>query len=264
VWGGARASGGGVLLRIEDHDRQRCRPEFDAALVEDLDWLGFVPDTGPVRQTDPDASAAYADALERLRSDGLAYGCSCTRSTFSEWAHTHGRAWRGPGCPGDCQATSMPETTIRVALGGGTETWEDALLGRQVGEVGTGGDLVIRDRHGYWAYGFAVVVDDLRHGIDLVVRGRDLLDATAGQIRLSRALGRSDPLRFAHHALVRRPDGRKLSKADGATGIRDLRSAGWTPEAVIGATAASIGLVDAPLPMRAAEAAALVAARWSA
>lgn len=264
MWGLARASGGTVLLRIEDHDRQRSRPSFDAGLVEDLDWLGFVPDTGPVRQTDSDASAAYVDALGRLRADGLAYGCTCTRSTFSAWASAHRRAWRGAGCPGDCRVTGVPETTIRVALGAGTEAWEDSLLGDQVGEVGTGGDLVVRDRHGHWTYGFAVVVDDLRHRIDLVVRGEDLLEATAAQIRLSKALGRSDPPRFAHHTLIRRPDGRKLSKADGSTGIRDLRSAGWSREAVIGATAAAIGLVDAARPMPPAEAAALVETWWSA
>ena len=109
-----------------------------------------------------------------------------------------------------------------------------------------------------------MVVDDLRHGIDLVVRGRDLLDATAGQIRLAGLLGRDRPPRFAHHPLIRRPDGRKLSKADGATGIHELRSAGWSPEAVIGAAAAAIGLIDGPRPVAASEVASLVADAGSA
>jgi glutamyl/glutaminyl-tRNA synthetase len=82
-----------VLLRIEDHDRQRCRPEFDAALLEDLEWLGFRADLGPVRQTDPDAVAAYESSLEQLRADGLIYGCDCTRATFAQWAASMG----GPG-----------------------------------------------------------------------------------------------------------------------------------------------------------------------
>ncbi len=258
VWGLARASGGRVLLRIEDHDRQRSRPAYDAALLEDLAWLGFVPDAGPIRQTDPEASAAYEAALERLRAHGLAYGCDCTRSTFTEWTRVHGRAWHGSGCPGDCRTRGAAETTIRVALGTGAETWEDVLLGPRAGEVSAGGDLVARDRHGNWTYGFAVVVDDGRQAIELVIRGRDLLDATAGQIRLARRLGRERPPRFAHHPLIRRPDGRKLSKADGATGLPELRAAGWRAEAVIGKAAAAIGLIDGPRPVAASEVAALV------
>ena len=264
MWGLAGASGGRVLLRIEDHDRQRSRPVFEAAILEDLGWLGFVPDAGPVRQTDPDATTAYEAALADLRSQGLAYGCDCTRATFTAWARIHGRAWHGPGCPGECRSRGAPETTVRVARGAGTESWDDALLGDRVGEVATGGDSVVRDRHGNWTYGFAVVVDDLRHGIDLVVRGRDLLDATAGQIRLAGLLGRDRPPRFAHHPLIRRPDGRKLSKADGATGIHELRSAGRSPEAVIGAAAAAIGLIDGPRPVAASEVASLVSEAGSA
>ena len=94
VWGVAGATDGRVLLRIEDHDRERCRPEYDAALLEDLAWLGFVADEGPVRQSDD--GAPYAAALERLRGEVLVYGCDCTRSTFAAWADEHGRRGRGP------------------------------------------------------------------------------------------------------------------------------------------------------------------------
>ena len=113
----ARARGGRVLLRIEDHDRQRCRPEYDAALLEDLAWLGFVADAGPVRQSDDDAP--YEAALERLRADGLVYGCDCTRSTFAAWAAAHGATWSGPGCPGGCRERGLAGRVLRVALGGG-------------------------------------------------------------------------------------------------------------------------------------------------
>lgn len=260
MWGLAGTSGGRVLLRIEDHDRQRSHPVHDTAILEDLGWLGFVPDAGPFRQTDPDATAAYEIALADLRSQGLVYGCGCTRATFTTWAQIHGRAWHGPGCPGECRRRGAPETTVRVVLGAGTESWDDVLLGHHVGEVATGGDPVVRDRHGNWTYRFAVVVDDLRQGIDLVVRGRDLLDATAGQIRLARLLGRDRPPRFAHHPLIRRSDGRKLSKADGATGIHELRASDWSREAVIGEAAAAIGLIDGPRPVAASEVASLVGA----
>ncbi|HXS71674.1 MAG TPA: glutamate--tRNA ligase family protein, partial [Patescibacteria group bacterium] len=103
TWALARRSGADVLLRIEDHDRQRCRPEYDAALLEDLEWLGFRAAVGPVRQTDADAQIAYETSLALLRTAGLIYGCDCTRSTFARWAGEHGRAWSGPGCPGTCR-----------------------------------------------------------------------------------------------------------------------------------------------------------------
>ena len=100
-------------------------------------------------------------------------------------------------------------------------------------------------------------MDDLWQGVDLVVRGRDLLESTPAQIRLDSLLGGDAPATFAHHRLVRRPDGRKLSKADGATGIRELRAAGRRAPAVIGEAAAAIGLIDAPRPIEATEVAAL-------
>jgi len=113
--------------------------------------------------------------------------------------------------------------------------------------------MAVRDRDGNWTYGFAVVVDDLRQGIDLVVRGRDLLSATAGQIRLGRLLDRGVPATFAHHPLIRRPDGAKLSKADADTSVRELRAAGRTAADLIGDAAAAVGLIDAPRPMAASD-----------
>lgn len=230
-----------MLLRIEDHDRQRCRPAYDAAILEDLAWLGFVADLGPVRQTDPDAVRSYAAALDGLRADGLAYGCDCARSTFAAWARSAGRAWSGPGCPGSCRARGLGDgaPTLRVALGDGSEAWDDTLAGPSEGSVAPTGDLVVRDRHGNWTYGLCVVVDDLRQGIDLVVRGADLLPATPAQIRLGRLLGRARPPTFLHHPLIRRANGSKLSKSSGDTGVRELRAAGLDPAEVIGMAAAA-------------------------
>ena len=237
TWGLAATTGAHVLLRIEDHDRQRCRPEYETALLDDLAWLGFRCDVGPVRQTDPVAVASYDEALARLQTDDLVYGCDCTRSTFASWFAVHGRPWAGAGCPGACRDRGVAGPVVRVALGGGSESWTDRIVGDQRGGVARNGDLPIRDRHGNWTYGFCVVVDDLRQGVDLVVRGEDLLDATPTQIRLGRALGRGTPPSFAHHPLVRRPDGSKLSKSAGDTGVRELREAGRSPSDVIGLAA---------------------------
>ena len=235
MWGVGRAVGGRVLLRIEDHDRQRCRGEHDAALLEDLRWLGFREDLGPIRQSDPDAAAAYEAALTRLRADGLVYGCDCTRSTFAA------RPWSGPGCPGGCRSRGLSGPVLRVALGAGMEAWTDGRLGPSSGDTAPAGDLAIRDRHGNWTYGFCVVVDDLRQGIDFVIRGADLLDATAPQIRLGRLLGRTAPPTFLHHPLIRRPDGRKLSKSADDTGVRELRAAGRSAADVIEAASSASG-----------------------
>jgi glutamyl-Q tRNA(Asp) synthetase len=234
-----------VLLRIEDHDRQRSRPAFDAAILEDLAWLGFVADGGPVRQTDAEAAATYREAVDGLAARDLVYRCGCSRATFAAWAREHEREWSGPGCPGACRTRTLPgdaTTSLRVALGDGSESFEDLLVGHQVGEPAATGDLVVRDRSGNWTYGFAVVVDDLSQGIDLVVRGEDLLPDTARQIRLGRLLGRAEPPGFLHHPLIRKRSGAKLSKSDGDTGVRDLRTAGWTPDSVR-ARAARLGLV---------------------
>ncbi|HEY3165049.1 MAG TPA: glutamate--tRNA ligase family protein [Candidatus Limnocylindrales bacterium] len=229
VWGAARLAGAAVLFRIEDHDRQRSRAVFADAIVEDLEWLGFAADAGPVRQSEPDAVAAYEEALARLTDEGLVYRCACTRSTFAAWAREHGRAWSGVGCPGACRNRALPgdaATSLRAALGAGTESFDDLLLGSQSGDPSATGDLVVRDREANWTYAFAVVVDDLRQGVDLVVRGEDLRSETARQIRLARLLGRPVPPNFLHHPLIHKASGEKLSKSDGDTGVRELRAAG--------------------------------------
>lgn len=252
VWGMAAAAGGSVLLRIEDHDRGRWRPEYDAALLKDLAWLGFVPDDGPLRQSDDEAP--YEAALEQLRGETLVYGCDCSRTTFEAWGHDHGRRWHGLGCPGGCRDRGLAGPVVRVALGAGSERWMDSLVGPCADEVAaSGGDLPIRDRDGNWTYGFTVTVDDLRQEIDMVVRGRDLLEATPTQIRLGRLLGREAPATFAHHPLVRRPDGRKLSKADGDTAVRDLRAVGRSAAELIGEAAALVGLIAEHRPIEAGE-----------
>lgn len=261
VWGTARATGGRVVLRIEDHDRQRSRPEYEAAILDDLWRLGLVADepadgafAGPTPYRQSDAGPAYEAALATLRADGLVYACSCTRTTFADWEARHGRPWRGIGCPGGCRSLGLDEALawaatpaapglgLRVAVGAGFERWVDLLAGPMGDEPAAGGDLLARDRVGNWTYGFCVVVDDLRQGVDLVVRGRDLLEATPVQLRLARLLGRTAPPRFLHHPLVRRVSGQKLSKAERDTAVREMLDAGATPAELLGRSARLAGL----------------------
>jgi glutamyl/glutaminyl-tRNA synthetase len=260
TWGLARATGGRVILRVEDHDRQRSRPEYEAALLDDLSRLGLAPDeppvaafrAGPTPYRQSDASEVYGAALAGLRDQGLVYACACSRSTFAAWEAERGRPWRGIGCPGGCRELALPEdggTGLRVAVGAGSERWVDLLAGPVADEPAAGGDLLVRDRLGNWTYAFCVVVDDTRHGVDLVIRGRDLLDATPAQIRLARLLGRAVAPQFLHHPLIRRVSGQKLSKAEGDTAVRSLLDEGRTPAELFGVAARLAGLTadDAPL-----------------
>ncbi len=269
VWGIARAIGGRVVLRIEDHDRQRSRPVYEAALLDDLERLGLLPDEPPItafragvtpyRQSD--SGAVYAAALDGLRGAGLVYACSCTRTTFAEWEAASGRPWRGIGCPARCRDLALDEAAawaatpsapglgLRVAVGAGSERWVDLLAGPLADEPAAAGDPLVRDRVGNWTYAFCVVVDDMRHGVDLVIRGRDLLDATPVQLRLARLLGRAAVPVFLHHPLVRRVSGQKLSKAEGDTAVRAMLDAGATPARLFGRAARLAGLREEATPL---------------
>jgi glutamyl-tRNA synthetase/glutamyl-Q tRNA(Asp) synthetase len=180
------------------------------------------------------------------------YACACSRSTFDRYEAERGRPWRGIGCPGDCRSLDLPwegDVGLRVAVGAGSERWVDLLAGPMADEPARDGDPLIRDRVGNFTYALCVVVDDARHGIDLVIRGRDLLDATPVQLRLAKLLGRETPPRFLHHPLIRRMSGQKLSKAAGDTAIRTLLDDGATPAVLFGRAARLAGLraTDAPI-----------------
>ncbi len=255
VWGLARAFGGRVLLRIEDHDRIRCRPEFEAGLLEDLAWLGFEPDAAPgrdapwVRQSDREE--IYRRALDRLSEAGVVYACDCTRREIL--ARSGVRSGEEPRYPGTCRDRGLaPRATPmrRIRLPERAVDFDDLRLGphRQVPAEQIG-DLLARDRDGNWTYQFAVVVDDLDQGVDVVVRGEDLFASTGRQILLAGLLGRAAPPLFLHHPLVYRPDGSKLSKSTGDTAVAELRRSGWSAERVLGAAATSVGLIDRSGPL---------------
>jgi len=254
VWGLARAFGGQVLLRIEDHDRKRSRPEYERGILDDLDWLGLVPDigdtasfrTGPHPQRQSDNAARYEAALEQLDHAGQVYACDCSRRDMAqEVPDVFGEEMRYTG---RCRARGIDKSAAkarRVVMSPGDETFDDLRLGPQVQEPADQcGDLLVRDRLGQWTYQFAVVVDDMEQGVDVAIRGNDLLPSTGRQIRLGRLLGRARPPLFLHHPLIIKPDGSKLSKSAGDTGIRELRAGGATAASVLGQAAALAGLVE--------------------
>jgi len=264
VWGAADARGGRVLLRIEDHDRQRSRPEFEAAILDDLNWLGFRHDGPVTRQSERDA--LYRKALQPLIDRELVYGCSCTRAELvtGSGVRDPGSGIRDPGSEiryrNTCRDRDIPltdEVGWRLRIEPGTESFFDEICGPQVQDPSAQcGDLLIRDRLGNWTYQFAVAVDDHLQQVTDVIRGLDLMPSTGRQIRLARLLGRIAMPRFAHHGLVMKsatemksrsdnPSGlssAKLSKSDGDSGVRDLRAAGWSAEAVLDAARKSVTL----------------------
>ena len=256
VWGIARAHGGLVVLRIEDHDRTRCRAEYETALLEDLEWLGFEADIAPgpsfaarphpQRQSDQDAR--YAQALARLHADGVVFACQCTRREIA--ANAPRAAGEELRYPGTCRSADISVRTTfarRVRIDAGDERFDDLRLGPMVQRPSEQcGDLLARDRHANWTYQFAVVVDDIAHGIDVIIRGDDLLASTGRQQRLRRLLGHGPVPHTLHHALLRHPDGTKLSKANGDTALRERRRDGASPQLLLGEAAYRVGLQDTP------------------
>ena len=244
VWQRARASGGQVLLRIEDHDRTRSRASFEAGILDDLDWLGYGPDIFPTnayragrcdgRQSDRED--VYREALDRLRAQGLVYACECSRRLAAQAAPSLAEASE-LRYSGACRHKQLPLIDgygWRLRIDPGVEEFVDEKLGRQRQDPEQQcGDVLLRDRHGHWTYQFAVTVDDWRQNIDYVIRGVDLLASTGRQIRIARLLGRERPPTFLHHPLIMKTPEQKLSKSDGDTGVRDLRARGWTADDVI-------------------------------
>jgi glutamyl/glutaminyl-tRNA synthetase len=235
VWAIARARGGHAILRLEDHDRTRCRDEYADAILEDLEWLGFVPDSIAPRQSSRERTDRYEAALEKLRSDGLVYACDCSRRDIArDVPDRFGEEMRYPGRCRTRDLSFDSTSARRVRTDEGIETFVDGRLGeQQQSPFDQCGDFLIRDRAGNWTYQFAVVVDDLDQGVNLVIRGEDLLSSTGRQIRLARLLGRAEPPAFLHHTLVRNADGSKLSKSAGDTSIRELRTMGRSADDVL-------------------------------
>jgi glutamyl-Q tRNA(Asp) synthetase len=253
VWGIAQAWNGRVLLRLEDHDRGRWRPEYEAAILEDLEWLGLEPDVGlpgefrtgrsPFRQSDNDPR--YESALHQLGGKFTVYACDCSRKDVAGETDVPDQETPYSGRCRDRNLAPQEGRGIRVTMDPGSEQFTDMLLGDQRQDPRAQcGDMLLKDRLGNWTYQFAVTVDDLEQNVDLVIRGQDLLASTGRQIRLARMLGRSTPPAYMHHPLIRHGSGAKLSKSNRDTGVRDLRAAGMSPGHVLGQAAHLTGLTD--------------------
>jgi glutamyl-Q tRNA(Asp) synthetase len=237
----ARAAGGRFVLRIEDIDVTRSRPQFEAAICEDLAWLGLSWETPVRRQSEH--MADYHAALARLEAQGLVYRCFRTRREVAEAMASapHGpmEAFRGGPLPADEEAARLAAgeafawrlslDAAAAKLGGfGDLTFVDEGEGVVAARPELGGDVVLARRDVGVAYHLAVVFDDALQGITHVIRGRDLFEATHVQRLLQALLGLPTPS-YRHHALVTGPDGRRFAKRDKAQTLRSLREQGMSP-----------------------------------
>lgn len=231
----ATARGGAFLLRIEDIDATRCRPEFVAGIEEDLRWLGLDWDGEPMIQSA--RMPVYADALARLEAMGLLYRCTCTRADIAAAASAP-QGPMGMVYPGTCRAREIGAGAVqpwswRLDVAKASERigplwWDDAREGRISAAPAMLGDVILARKDAGTSYHLAVTVDDAAQGVTDVVRGRDLFEATHIHRLLQGLLDLPVP-RYHHHRLVVGADGERLAKRKAAPAIAALRERGMDP-----------------------------------
>ncbi|MEH2490920.1 tRNA glutamyl-Q(34) synthetase GluQRS [Bradyrhizobium sp. AZCC 2230] len=247
----ARETGGRLLLRIEDIDTTRCRPEYETAIDEDLAWLGIAWETPVRRQSEH--LADYRAALEKLAALGLVYPAFESRAEIARLvaAREAGGPWPrdpdgAPLYPGDAKALAAGERSRLIGTGAPYALRLDMaaacrrVAGLTWSELGEGpdgergpvaarpeawGDVILARKETPTSYHLSVVVDDALQDVGEIVRGQDLFHATSVHRLLQALLGLPEPA-YRHHNLMRDADGRKLSKSDRSTGLRELRAAG--------------------------------------
>ncbi len=249
----ARRANGRFLLRFEDIDRGRARPQYEAAIREDLIWLGISWTEPTLRQSE--RFPAYRDALEKFEAEALLYPCFCTRGEVAAEIARAGEAPQGPEgplYPGTCRNLTDQERRNRLAKGMPYALRLDSRKAQdRVGELsfqerGCGphgesgriavdprlfGDIVIARKEMAASYHLAVVVDDAFQGVTLVTRGNDLFGAAHVQRVLQALLGLPVP-EYAHHRLILDEDGRRLAKRDAAASLRSMRESGKSPQEI--------------------------------
>jgi glutamyl-tRNA synthetase len=245
AWLAARAKGGRFLVRIEDLDAERSRPEHERSQLGDLARIGIDWDEPPMRQSE--RLDRYAEAIAALVDAGATYECFCTRREIAEATRAPNEGAAERPYPGTCRDLAETERAerrrdrppaLRLRAEGERVEWHDRVLGPM---SGTSDDMVIRRNDGAPAYHLAVVVDDHDSGVTQVVRGDDLASSTPRQVAIGRRLGYPIP-EYGHVPLVRGPDGARLAKRHGAVTLDQLVATGHAVEQVVAAIVRSLGL----------------------
>ena len=256
AWLSVRSRNGEMVLRIEDLDPDRCRPEYAETLKDDLRWLGLDWD----REQTPQSlrTAAYAEEFDKLADLGLVYPCYCTRGELHAASAPHasdGRVLYAGTCRNLTETQRAEKTkkpAWRLAVPDRVYGYTDGLQGYYEENLAAEcGDFIIRRADGVYAYQLAVVTDDGAGGVTQVVRGMDLLDSTPRQLYLYELLGLKAP-EFYHVPLLTAPDGRRLSKREKDLDLGALRRT-HTPEQLLGKLAHLAGVLETPDPASARE-----------
>jgi glutamyl-tRNA synthetase len=255
AWLAARQAGGRVILRIEDLDETRVRPEAVTTAFIDLKWLGLDWDEGPDvggpngPYSQSERRAVYDDVLEQLKALDLVYPCTCTRADIARAATAPHAEDEGPTYPGTCSRRRAADASAlgdrpfawRFRVSKGNVAWADLFLGRaQCDPSQVGGDFVVGRNTLGPSYQLAVVTDDAKMGVNQVIRGLDLVPSTPRQILLYRALEWQEP-RFGHVPLAVTTDGRRLAKREGSIKLATLREQGVDPRRLVGGLIESCG-----------------------
>ncbi len=239
-WLFAKKHEGTFILRIEDTDRERSRPEFEESIVEGLAWLNLRWDEGPIRQSE--RGKVYQRYLERLLAEKHAYYCFCTEAELDAQRESMASEGMVPRYSGRCRTLSEGEVTARVAANArsvirfkmpeAAVSFTDLIRGKVTFDAALIGDTVIAKSPREPLYNLAAVIDDHEMRITHVIRGEDHLANTPKQILLGKALGFSE-LAYAHLPLILNPNRSKMSKRFTATAVEEYRKAGYLPEAVV-------------------------------
>ena len=251
AWLSARSQDGELILRIEDLDTQRCRPEYAEQMRQDLLALGLSWDREVQMQSQ--RSGVYARYVGLLREKGLVYPCWCTRGDLRAASAPHasdGNVIYAGTCRSLTEAERAAKTRVpawRVIVPDTSITVQDGLQGAYTENLARDcGDFIIRRSDGVYAYQLAVVTDDAAGGVTEVVRGRDLLSSVPRQVWLQKTLGFPTPA-YYHVPLLLAPDGRRLSKREKSLDLGALRER-CTPEQLVGTLAFLAGLQPEPAP----------------
>ena len=256
-WAMARQSGWRIVLRVEDLDSPRVKPGVIEQTIDTLSWLGLDWDEGPIIQSDD--LSAYGAAMEQLASLKRVFPCDLTRSEIEAAASAPQQGVHETRFPPKLRPTDYPDQFFprtkgwRFVVDPGEIEFEDTLLGKQSSDPSqTVGDFVVWTKRGQPAYQLAVVVDDADQGVTQIVRGDDLLDSSARQILLRRALCLSPEPTYTHLSMVVGEDGRRLAKRHGDTRLTHYRQQGAGPDRIVGLIGSWCGM-GPPQPMSAKE-----------
>jgi len=251
AWLGARSCGGEMVLRLEDLDRERCKPEYSEQLIADLKWLGLDWDISGEDYYQSKRDEIYREHLDLLAAKGLIYPCFCSRAERIASNAPHASDGRVI-YPGTCRCLTSSERemraserspALRLILPCETVEFCDGVFGCLATNLSNEwGDIILRRSDGGYAYQLAVVVDDGLMGVNQVVRGRDLLTSSAVQIHLHRLFGFNPP-KFHHVPLLLAPDGKRLAKRERHLDMGALRER-FSPEKLTGLLAHLAGLTD--------------------